>query len=145
MSYIMGNSGKLASDASKAAPQIEIQHWGLVFNEVKNILTVLLSLPMPFILLAHDQVYEVGKGLTKDRLIQLGTPGKNEPQRIAKNFDEVWYMISRSSGGGKFQYIIQTKNDDIREAKSRSNIPNYTDTACGMWKLIEMTGYKVPA
>lgn len=135
VNYVMFNSGKLG-----ASP--EIQHWGIAFTEIKNVLSVIYTLPIPVVVIAHEQVKTVGSGAAKRDTLEIAIQGKNLPAQICRYFDEIWYMRSRPIGGGKFQYVLQTVNDDLLAARSRACLPNYTDTACGMWKLLEMVGYK---
>ncbi len=128
---IMGNSGNPGD-----TPQI--QHWGLAFNEIRNVFAVIRSMPIPVIVIAHDQEgKEEGK-------IELAISGKKLPSQIARYFDEVWYLRVKQLGGGKVGYVIQTKNDSRVECRSRANLPDLTDTSVGMWELFKRMGYVPP-
>lgn len=130
---IMGNSGDPG-----ATPQI--QHWGLAFNEVKNVMGVIrsISTKIPVVVIGHDQEgKEEGK-------IELALSGKKLPGQIIRYFDEVLYMRVKAEGGGKFKYVVQTKNDSRVECRSRANLENMTDTSEGMWDLIKKMGYTPP-
>lgn len=136
--YIMSNSGQLGK-----AP--EIQHWGLAFNEIQNVLAVMRSLPIPLVIIAHEQVKMIGKaGPNQESKLEIAISGKNLPSRICRYCDEVLYMRARPVGAGKMQYVVQTVGDDKLMARSRSNIPNLTDTKVGMWELMRMMGYVPP-
>lgn len=128
---IMGNSGDV-----NATPQI--QHWGLAFNEIRNVFAVIRAMPIPVVVIAHDQEgKEEGK-------IELAISGKKLPSQITRYFDEVLYMRVKQLGGGKVGYMLQTMNDARVECRSRAGLPNMTDTSVGMWALIKTMGYTPP-
>lgn len=128
---IMGNSGDV-----NATPQI--QHWGLAFNEIRNVFAVIRAMPIPVVIIAHDQEgKEEGK-------IEIAISGKKLPSQIARYFDEVLYMRVKQLGGGKVGYVVQTLNDSRVECRSRANLPNMTDTSVGMWELFKRMGYVPP-
>lgn len=141
---IMSNSGMIGKNP-------EIQHWGLAFNEVKNVFDILISLPVVLLVSGHEEIKTIPKGKSvstagkekEDVEYRLGvaTPGKNLASQILRKFDEVWYMRARPAGGGKFEYVVQTSKDAVIAAKSRGCLPNMTNTNIGMWKLVEMLGY----
>ncbi len=86
--------------------------------------------------MSDDQIKLVGE----TSKLELAISGKNMPAQVTRLFDEVWYM--RATGGAKKKYTIQTDNNSFIVARSRSCIPNMTDTSIGMWKLLEKMGYK---
>lgn len=137
LAFIMNNSGKL-----NGTP--EIQHWGLAFSEIKNVLAVLRSLPIPVILLAHEQVKTFGSGLVKEEKLELAVSGKNLASQISLHFDEIWYMRVQPQGAGKNKYVLQTLNDGNIPCRSRMNLPNYFDTSVGMWETLKKVGYVPP-
>lgn len=135
LNYILSNANRLGQNP-------EIQHWGMAFNEIHMVLGVLTALPIPFILIGHESIKTFGKGKdAEDRLI-LSVKGKNMPPDVMRLFDEVWYMRSARGAGGKRAYTIQTYNNGALVARSRACIPDMTDTCIGMWKLLELMGYK---
>lgn len=134
---VMANSGNIGKNP-------EIQHWGLAFTEIKNVLNVVRTLPIVVVLIAHEQIKLIGKPPNQDMRLELAIPGKNLPSQVARYYDELWYLKTRQVGQGKIQRVLQTSSTEAIAARSRSCLPNLTDTACGMWKLLEMTGYKVP-
>lgn len=138
ISQVMYNSGRLGT-----AP--ELQHWGLAFSEVKQVIAVLQSLPIVVVMIAHEQLYSVGTGTSKEDKIELAVTGKNLPSQIARAFDELWRMKVRPAGGGKFKYLLQTLADDVAPARSRCNLPNMYDTSCGLWDIIKKMGYEPPS
>lgn len=137
LNYIMYNSNKLGQ-----AP--EIQHWGLAFNEIKNVLGVMKSLPIPVVLIAHEQVKTVGKGTDKEDRFEIAIQGKNLPSQITRYFDEIWYFKAKPDGGGKFKRVLQTVSDNLKVARSRACLPNEVDTSVGMVEIFKMIGYPLP-
>ncbi len=135
LAYILGNANKIGKNP-------EIQHWGMAFSEIKMVLAVLTSLPIPTIVIGHEQIKTYGTGKDAVNKLELAIKGKNMPAEITRLFDEVWYMRTRMVAGGQRQYVIQTLHDGSVLARSRACLPNMTDTKIGMWKLLEMMGYK---
>lgn len=137
VAQIMTNSGKFGQ-----AP--EIQHWGLAFLEIKSVMSVIRSMPIPVILIAHEQTKSIGKGMDKDEKLQIAVAGKNLPSEIARYFDEIWYMRVADGPQNKKLRRIQTVADEKRLARSRFNVPDMTDVSCGMWELLKKCGYTPP-
>lgn len=135
--YIMSNSGKTEGNP-------ELQHWGLAFTEIKNVLAVARSLPIVLVVTAHEQVKSIGKGDSKEDKLEIALPGKNLASQICRYFDEIWYLRVRPSGGGKSQYLIQTRGNGAILARSRGGLADMTDTKVGMWELIRQIGYVPP-
>lgn len=134
---IMYNSGKIGK-------QIEIQHWGLAFNEMEMILDIIKSLPIVVIAIGHEQFTTLGDGDDKIDRVELALQGKNQPTRVPRGFDEIWYMRVRPQGGGKNAFVVQTQRDAVIVCRSRGNLPNMTDVSIGIWGLIAKLGYKPP-
>jgi len=132
---VMASSGDL-----HGKPQI--QHWGLAIDEVKQVMAILASLPIVVVVIGHEQFKTLGKGTSQEDKIYLGIFGKNLPLQLPGYFDEFWRMRVLAAPGGKFSYKIQTYATPIAEAKSRSCLPNMTDSSCGMWELLKKIGYE---
>lgn len=130
---VMGASGKLGE-----APQI--QHWGAAFIEIENVMIMLRSMPIPVILVAHDQT----KNIDGVDMTEIAVPGRNLPAKITRFFDEVFYMKVRPMGGGKSQYLLQTRSTGSITCRSRGNIPDGFDTAVGMEGILKHLGYEFP-
>ena len=137
VAQIMSNSG-----TPNAAPQI--QHWGLAFSEIQQVLAMLRILPVPVVMIGHEQTKTIGSGLDADTKLELAINGKNMPSKIMRYCDEIWYMKVKAAAGGKVTYNILTNANPTVPARSRGQIPNNTDTACGMWELIRLSGYTKP-
>lgn len=138
VAQVMYNSGMVGQ-----APQL--QHWGLAFSEIKNVIAVLRPLPIVVVLIAHEQVKTIGKGAQQEDKLEIALPGKNLASQIARYFDEVWYSRVRPLGANKFEQVLQTYTDGKIPCRSRACIPNYTNTECGMWELIKRCGYEPKA
>lgn len=137
VAQIMYNSGQLGKNP-------EIQHWGLAFTEIKNVMATLRSLPIVLVVLAHEQVKTIGKGADAENKLEIAISGKNLPSQICRYFDEIWYMRAKAEGAGRFKRVFQTVSDGIKVARSRSCLPNDTDASVGMWEIIKKLGYEPP-
>jgi hypothetical protein len=137
VAYVMANSGKIGQNP-------EIQHWGLAFTEIKNVLAVLRTLPIVVVLIAHEQSKTTGKGQDAETKLEIAIPGKNLPSQICRYFDELWYLKAVPVQQGKRQYVLKTISDAFLTARSRSQLPDRTDTKVGMWELIKLLGYVPP-
>lgn len=142
MRSILYNSKRLGQ-----APQI--QDWGAAFIEIKNTISILRGIPVPFIMVAHEMIKtDTIKAAQSDSAkasherLQIAIEGKNLPAQISRYFDEIWYMKATPGGGNVKRRSIVTVGDNIIPARSRSDIPNETKTSVGMWELIKMTGFK---
>lgn len=129
--------------SSLLGKQPQIQHWGLAISEVKQVISILACLPIPVIVIGHEQIKTLSapSGLTTEDRIQLSIYGRNLPVQLPGFFDEFWRMRAKPIGGGKYQYLLQTRNTGLAEAKSRSCLPNNLDVECGMWAILEKLGY----
>lgn len=115
----------------------QIQEWGLAFTDIKNYLSIIRSMPVVFILTAHEAVKTVGKGTSAEDKTVVAIPGKNLPAQVGQLFDELWYMRARAVGAGKSEFYLQTVQTSAALAGSRGNLANNTKVDAGLWKLIE--------
>lgn len=130
---VMVNSGM-------AGKNPQIQHWGLAFNEIENILTVARSIPGVFILIAHAMNIEIDGNTKKE----IAIPGKSLPNKIARYFDEIWFAKVQNKAGGKQAFTIQTKSTASIVARSRLNIPDGIDMSLGLEEILKQGGYEFP-
>lgn len=129
---------QVLSASNMIGKQPQIQHWGLAFLELENVILMLRSLPIPVVLIAHDQM----KTVDEQNLIEIAVPGKNLPAKITRFFDEVLYM--KVTGASAFpKFVVQTKSTGNITARSRANIENFFDTSCGMKDLLKKMGYEI--
>jgi hypothetical protein len=138
MRYILGSSGKLSSIDRPVIPP-EIQHWGLAFNEITQVLLYLRTLPIPVVLIAHQQKDMVDG----QSMVEVAIPGKNMPDKIPGYFDEVWYMKSQTIGKNT-SYVVQTLSTTNTRARTRYGIPDNTDVSIGLEALLNKMGYRFP-
>ncbi len=106
----------------------EIQHWGMAFMEIKDIMLMLRMLPITVVLIAHEQTREVDK----QPVVEIAVQGKNLPSQIPRYFDEVWRMMIRNLAGGKKSYVRQTKGTAAVKVRSRGDLDDMIDTGIGM-------------
>ena len=131
MRMVQGNSSHIGEN-----PQL--QEYGLAFNEVENFLTILKSLPIVVIVIAHQHEFEVDK-VTK---VRIALPGRKLPGKIAGWFDEVWRMNIKNLPQGKTGYFIQTKGTASTLARSRFNIADGIDAKQGLRTILKGAGYE---
>lgn len=138
LQQIMSNSGKLGQ-------QPEIQHWGLAFSQIKDVLAIIRTLPIPVVLIGHEQVKTFGSGLTKEEKLELAVSGKNLASQICRYYDEIWYSRVKPAGAGKYTQHLQTIDDGTIPCRSRACIPNMIRCdEIGMWELLRLAGYQRP-
>jgi hypothetical protein len=129
---------------------IQIQHWGFLFTDILNVLSIIRSFPIVVVMLAHTKVSEEistvnidGKlQATRREIIELGISGKDMPDKVPSYFEEFWYMKTRSSGGNTIQRVIQTMNDSLIQARTRLNLPNDLDTSIGLPEILKKAGFE---
>lgn len=112
---IMRNAGKLGK-----APQI--QEWGLLLQEIENVITIIRALPIPVVILAHETSF-VADDINQ---VQIAIPGQKLPGKITRMFSEIWYIRIRAMGGGKQQIYIQTSPTEAVTCRSARGL----ETGC---------------
>jgi len=117
-----------------ADAQPQIQHWGMAFRELENLLIHLRSLPISVIMIAHTMLTEVGGS----HVYQISTPGKKLPEKIPTNFDEVWYL----QVVGK-DFVIRTRRNVSMPARSRANLADKTLANEGMIEIFRKIGFDI--
>ena len=132
---VLSDNGLLAKGA---APQI--QHWGLAFNNIENVLITLKSLPIAVILIAHMRRYETDDGSTK---FEIATPGKKLPEKIPTFFDEVWFMDVKYKGNGVNEHVVQTTSTSVVPCRSRDCVATNQLASIGMKSFLKQCGYDV--
>lgn len=138
VAMVMANSSRIQETP-------EIQHWGMAFSEIKNVLAVVRAMDIVVVLIAHEQVKSIGEGKTKRDTIEIAVQGKNLPSQICRYFDEIWYLDTRPAGGGKLKYTIKTLGDGTVPARSRLGLPDQTEvTDLDLWSLLAKYGYPTP-
>lgn len=140
--YIMGNSGDPDEN-----PQI--QHWGMLLNEIENIVIKLRALPIPVFVLAHETTF------TSDDInkVEIAIPGQKLPGKITRMFSEIWYLRLRQAGQGKQEFYIQTAPTSSITCRSGRGLESGTVIGCAdkkgspvgthpsLWDLLERIGW----
>jgi hypothetical protein len=136
MRFVLSNNGRLDYGKGVLPPTIEQSHWGMAFTELTNVLLVLRGLPIPVVVLAHDQRD------TQTSALELALPGKNLPSTVPQFFDELWYARVFPSATGS-QYMIWTANEGF-PAKTRRQVPSKTLMSNGLPSVLNSIGYQWP-
>lgn len=144
---VLFNSGKLVggvvpvlSKGPGTVPYTGIDkgHYGVAMTEISNILSLLHSLPIGIILIAHTAPAEIDEKQV-ERLYCLGN--KLGPT-IPNDFSEVWYCKTVLGAGNAMERVLQTVASASIEVKSRMTLPNNTSVNLGLPKILESLGYK---
>ena len=110
------------ANASKAGENPQIQHWGVILNEILNIVTLIRSLPICVFVLAHETMY------TSDdqNVVQIAISGQKLPGQITRQFNEIWYLRAKPSGAGAQDLFIQSVPTSSITCRSGRGLPTGT-------------------
>lgn len=117
-------------------PPITIPQWGMAINEVENVLTVLKSLPICVIVVAHE-LTEVVDDVVRTKIWALGA---KLPNKLPVGFDEIWY--SKIVGAGNDRHAVLQTNATTVTACSRGQLPDGWDTRQGLQETLKKIGYE---
>lgn len=142
MRYILFNSNKLGKERTPAtmynysASQPE---WGLVIQEMEQVIQLIRALPVPVILTCHYVSEVTASGMSR---YEISIPTKSLPPKIPGYFDEVWFLESQYGAANAIKRCLRTVASPVVTARSNSNLPDGTDTSCGMKGLLSLMGWK---
>jgi hypothetical protein len=127
---------KLAGGNSLAIPQI--QHYGMIVNEIEGILTILRSLRCLVIVTAHEMTVDKENAVYTQILSATRPHGEN---RIPWMFDEVLHTYTRDMGQGKKAYYLTGQRTSTMVARTRSGIQDTNFGELGLYGLLKLMGY----
>lgn len=147
--YVLYNSGKLGKELARSSDPKELlknnssqAEWGLMINEMEQIMQLIRGLPIPVILTAHAITVTDAAGMTK---YEIAIPTKHLPPRIPGFFDEVWFLDTQFAAAGKIERVLRTSVSPVFASnKTRGQLPDGTNCNVGMRNLISKLGYDVP-
>jgi hypothetical protein len=146
--YILYNAGKLGRELTKTnnpADQfknaLSQPEWGLIINEVEQVISLARGLSIPVILTAHSVNEITPSGTTR---YEIAVPTKALPPKLPGYFDEVWYMEAQLGAANSVKRVIRTKVAPMFIARSNSDLPDNIDTDCGMKEIFKKMGYELP-
>ena len=133
--HVMCSAGRLEGGIMG---KVEQQHWGMCFQLMESILTIMRSMNIAVILIAHDDMREIG-GI-KERI--LACNGQKLPFKIPRLFDEVWYFkkVTDKTKEAGVRIDIQSTPTPLLNVRTRNQIPKCTVDA-GLPKLMKFMGY----
>lgn len=144
-SVAVGAHRKIMASSGGTDKNPQIQHWGLILNEIENIITILRALPIRMFMIAHQMEY------TDDNntVVQIAVPGQKLPGRITRMFSEIWYVRMRAIGQGKFEFYIQTAPTTSITCRSGRGLKSGVTfgtieksgkpgTSIGLWDILDM-------
>jgi len=130
---------QVLGSAGNSFKRPEIQHWGMMVNEIENMLTILRSLNVLTIVTAHimsDEIDAVSK------VFPMSITKKHGENKLTWLFDEVLYSRARSKGQGKYDMIVTGQGTGSIEARTRSGLPkNFVHNDCGLVGVLKAMGY----
>ncbi len=129
----------MKTSTGNAFAQPEIQHWGMMINEIEQFLFTVRVVPCLTIITAHVAIDDAQKGGVIHYINSITKPhGKN---KVAWTMDEVLYMTSRSLGANKVSYVVSGRRVDL-PVRTRSNMTGDLDIVpCGLKGLLEKIGF----
>lgn len=112
--------------------------WGIAFAQVERCLTVLKSLPIVVIVIAHLRRIDVAD----KEAYEILSPGRKLPLKIPTWFDEMWNMFVKDGGAGEKKFLLQTVASSAVDARSRGCLKDQSDANLGMVELLRQMGYE---
>jgi hypothetical protein len=143
--YVLANNGRLNRAAvvpskGNAGGNISQPEWGLVINEIENMVILLKSMQCHVVILAHSVAEKQDNGMTR---MEISIPTQKLPPRIPNYFDEIWYMEHVEMGAGVTERVFRTVESATYLAKSRAGLPDKTKVSLGMRKIFSLLGREI--
>jgi hypothetical protein len=143
--YIMSLGSKSGSGYSLGVPQI--QHYGLMVNEVESILTILRSMKCLVLATAHEMLIEVDDDSNPNKPPEIFTYilSATKPHGVNKIpwlFDEVLHTSTRPAGQGKNIYMLTGQRTRTIVARTRSGIGDVNFGDEGLYGLLKRMSYE---
>jgi DNA polymerase III delta prime subunit len=115
----------------------QIQHYGMAFIQIQQVMLSLRFLPIVVVLCAHDQRDTIDKEDVREVAVQ----GKNLPAKITSFFDEVLYTKIIPGQGTSNQFVLQAQSSAAVTARSRGSLKDNTPQDLGLPKILELIGF----
>ncbi len=121
-SIAMAAQHMVMANNSKAGENPQIQHWGVILNEILNIITTIRALPICVLVLAHEMIYT-----SEDQnVVQLAISGQKLPGQITRLFNEIWYLRAKPGSGNSQDLYIQSVPSSSVTCRSGRGLPTGT-------------------
>lgn len=133
--YVMSNNGGIDK-----TPQI--QHYGMMVHELRNMLQLITSLPLLVIVATHEQPFEDSGGADFFKPKALGN---KLPDEICCMFDEVWYTSVKNlpASKGSADFFVSWIPSTLHEARTRSGVlKELSIKELGLRGLLKEIGYE---
>jgi len=116
---------------------LQIQHWGMAFMEIEEVLQQLRAIPIVFVLIAHTH-----REVSDDEGVkyEILTPGQKLKDKVPGYFDEAWMMKVTGSGTAR-RYAVMTQSTGMYNAKTRGQLADNTDANKGMVEILRSIGW----
>lgn len=117
----------------------QIQHYGMMVNEVESVLTILRSMKCLVVVTAHEMLVETDDNTSIQIMSATRSHGMN---RIPWLFDEVWHSYTRALGQGKFGYYITGQGGRAVVTRTRSGIGELDVGSLGLYEALKKLEYE---
>jgi hypothetical protein len=108
--------------SSKLGVNPQIQHWGLLLNDIERVIVYLRALNVLVVVIAHETTF------TADDInkIEIAIPGQKLPGKITRMFSEIWYFRTKPAGQGIQELYLQTVPTSSITCRSGRGLPTGT-------------------
>jgi len=117
----------------------QIQHYGMMVNEVESILTILRSMKCLVIVTAHEMLVETDD----DTLIRIMSATRSHGMnKIPWLFDEVWHSYTKALGQGKYSYNVTGQGGRTVMTRTRCGIGELNVGELGLYETLKKLEYE---
>lgn len=139
MREVMANVGRTPSKSGVAMQGPEIQHWGLAIADLRNMITLLTSLPIMILVTSHDIIQEENDGSVKKRPNALGS---KLPSELPPYFSEVWLASVKVKPQRKFDFTVSWMPSSTYETRTRTGVmQELSVVSLGLRGILKEIGY----
>ncbi len=133
--YVCGNSAAKKGAKPDPGAMPSLQQWGLINNEMLQILDLIRAIPISVIMLAHEVTYEDGDNKI---VTEVNISGRKLPPQIPAAFDEFWRLQVVAEGAGVYKRVIKTSATPAFACRSRGGLEDGTNINIGLPKIYEI-------
>ena len=109
---------QIVSQLGRSVGKVQLQDWGMMVGEMRNILQIVLRIPHLVIMTAHETFIEVGT----ETYIKPKALGKKLPEELPPLFDEVWRMKAKRKAQHKVDYTVDWFPSENVDVRTRSGV-----------------------
>jgi hypothetical protein len=120
----------------------KIQHWGDMVHDMRNLLHLVTTLPIPVLVCTHEQPFEIDEGSI---FMKPKTIGNKLCDEVVCMFDEVWYtqINKKPPSQGHADFEVSWIPSSARETRTRSGkLQKFSMKEYGLRDLFKEVGYE---